>query len=201
MDLGRFADAVPAELGPGVKLLFLGRLDARKGFPVAVTAFARLAADRPDLRLVVIGDGPDRAAADTLPEAMRARVTSLGAMPNVDIPPYLAACDLYLGTSIGGESFGMVLVEAMAAGLPVVASRIPGYQEVVRDGIEAVLVPPGDPAPLAAAAARVLDDPALAARLRAAGLERARTYDWSTVVTRLEDLYRGAVQSGPSSLR
>jgi phosphatidyl-myo-inositol alpha-mannosyltransferase len=201
VDLGRFANAVPADLGPGVKLLFLGRLDARKGFPVAVAAFSRLAAERPDLRLVVIGDGPDRAAAQTLPESVRARVILLGAMPNIDIPPYLVSCDLYLGTSIGGESFGMVLVEAMAAGLPVVASRIPGYQEVVRDGVEAVLVPPGDAASLAAAAARMLDDPALAARLRTAGFERARGYDWSTVVTRLEGLYRGAVQTGPSSLR
>ena len=201
VDLGRFANAVPADLGPGVKMLFLGRLDARKGFPVAVAAFARLAIDRPDLQLIVIGEGPDRGAAQALPEAVRSRVTLLGAMPNVDIPPYLVACDLYLGTSIGGESFGMVLVEAMAAGLPVVASRIPGYQEVVRDGVEAVLVPPGDAASLAAAAAGILDDPALSARLKAAGLERARTYDWSTVVTRLEDLYLGAVQSGPSSLR
>jgi phosphatidyl-myo-inositol alpha-mannosyltransferase len=201
VDVSRFSDAAPADLGPGTKLLFLGRLDARKGFPVALDAFARLAASRPDLRLIVVGDGPDRRAVQTLPQDIKNRVRLLGAIPNVDIPPYLAACDLYLGTSMGGESFGVVLVEAMATGLPVVASRIPGYSEVVRDDLEAVLVPPGDPAALASAAARVLEDPALADRLRAAGLERARTYDWSTVVTRLEDLYEAAVQTGPSSLR
>jgi phosphatidyl-myo-inositol alpha-mannosyltransferase len=201
VDLARFTDADPADLGPGVKLLFLGRLDTRKGFPVAVAAFARLAGERPDLRLIVVGDGPDRREVATLPASVRERVTLLGAIPNIDIPPYLRACDLYLGASIGGESFGMVLVEAMAAGLPIVASRIPGYVEVVRDGVDGVLVRPGDPAALAAAAAGIVDDPDLAARLTAAGLERVRIYDWSTVVTRLEDLYRDAVHTGPSSLR
>ena len=201
VDVARFDAVAAADLGPGTKLLFLGRLDARKGFPVALAAFARLALDRSDLRLVVMGEGPDRRSVRGLPEAVRERVILLGAIPNADIPPYLAACDLYLGTSIGGESFGVVLVEAMAAGLPVVASAIPGYLEVVRDGLEAVLVPPGDPVALVSATARVLGDPALAARLRAAGIERARTYDWSTVVIRLEDVYAAAVQVGPSSLR
>ena len=98
----------------------------------------------------------------SLPE-IRDRITFLGSVPNRDLPPIHAACDLYLGTSVGGESFGIVLVEALAAGLPVVASDIPGYDEVVRDGVDGLLVPPRDPEALAAAAARVLDDPALAA--------------------------------------
>ncbi len=201
VDVSRFAEAAPADLGPGTTLLFLGRLDPRKGFPVAVAAFERLAAERDDLQLVVLGDGPDRAALRTLPPRVRDRVRMFGPIPNVDIPPYLKACDLYLGASVGGESFGMVLVEAMAAGLPIVASRIPGYTEVVRDGLEALLVMPGDPASLASAAAKVLDHPAIAARMRAAGIERARLFDWSEVVTRLEDIYRRVSRTGPSSLR
>ncbi len=77
-----------------------------------------------------------------------------------ELPPFHGACDVYLGPSIGGECFGIVLVEAMAAGLPVVASDIPGYDEVDRrTGAEGLLVPPRDPAALAAAAGRVLDDP------------------------------------------
>ena len=80
----------------------------------------------------------------------------LGAVPNVDLPPFERACDVYLGTSIGGESFGIVLVEAMAAGLPVVASDVPGYDEVVTDGVEGFLVPPRDPA---AVGGRRRDDP------------------------------------------
>lgn len=196
-DVDRFADAEPAALGEGTKLLFVGRLDERKGFPTAVAAFGRLAADRPELRLIVVGDGPERSAIDGLPVDVRARVTMLGAVPNVDLPPFERACDLYLGTSVGGESFGIVLVEAMAAGLPVVASDIPGYDEVVTDGVEGLLVPPRDPAAVAQAAGSILDDPDLAARLSTAGRTRAATFDWRVVGARLEALYRRAVATGP----
>jgi phosphatidylinositol alpha-mannosyltransferase len=121
----------------------------------------------------------------------------LGAVPNVHLPPYERACDLYLGTSVGGESFGIALVEAMAAGLPVVASDIPGYDEVVTDGVEGLLVPPREPAAAARAAATILDDPGLAARFSAAGRARAATFDWRVIGARLEALYRRAVATGP----
>ncbi len=181
----------------GTKLLFVGRLDERKGFPVAVDAFRRLAPDRPELRLIVVGDGPERSAVNGLPLDLRARVAMLGSVPNVDLPPFEKACDLYLGTSVGGESFGIVLVEAMAAGLPVVASGIPGYDEVVTDGVDGLLVPPRDPEALARAAGTILDDPALAGRLSAAGLARAATFDWRVVGAKLEALYDRAVAIGP----
>ena len=89
----------------------------------------------------------------------------------------------------------------MAAGLPVIASDTPGYDEVVRDGIDGLLVPPSDPDALAAAAGRVLDDPRLGARLATAGRDRAQTFDWSVVVERIERLYERALQVGPPSLR
>jgi len=196
-DVGRFAGAEPADLGEGTKLLFVGRLDERKGFPVAVAAFGRSATERPTLRLIVVGDGPERAATEVLAPDVRARVTMLGAVPNVDLPPFERACDVYLGTSVGGESFGIVLVEAMAAGLPVVASDVPGYDEVMTDGVEGFLVPPRDPAAIAAAVETILDDPALAERFAAAGRARAAVFDWSVVGARLETLYRQAVATGP----
>jgi phosphatidylinositol alpha-mannosyltransferase len=196
VDVARFVEAKPADLGLGRKLLFVGRLDERKGFPIAIAAFERLAADRPDLHLVVVGDGPDRRAVDRLPTLLRARVTMLGAVPNQELPPIHAACDLYLGPSTGGESFGIVLVEAMAAGLPVVASDTPGYDEVVTDEVDGVLVPPRDAAALAGAAARVLDDADLAERLRTAGPDRARAFGWSVTVGRIEDAYRDALAIG-----
>ena len=195
-DVARFTGAEHADLGSGTKLLFVGRLDERKGFPTAVGAFARLASERPDLRLIVVGDGPQRTAVAALPAEVRARVTLLGAIPNVELPPFVSACDLFLGTSVGGESFGMVLVEAMAAGLPVIASDIPGYDEVVRDGVEGLLVPPRDPGAVAAAATTILDDPALAARLAAGGRERAAEFDWDVVAARLEELYARAISIG-----
>jgi phosphatidylinositol alpha-mannosyltransferase len=201
VDTDRFATAAPADLPAGTKLLFVGRLDARKGFPIAVGAFARLAATHPELRLIVVGDGPERDAVHVLPPELRARVTMLGVVPNAELPTVAAACDLYLGPSTGGESFGVVLIEAMAAGLPVVASDTPGYDEVVRDGIDGLLVRPRDADALAVAAGRVLDDPDLAGRLIAAGRDRAGGFDWSIVVERLEDVYRRALQVGPPSLR
>jgi phosphatidylinositol alpha-mannosyltransferase len=201
VDVERWANARPADLGEGRKLLFVGRLDARKGFPVAIAAFERLAAHRDDLRLIVVGDGPERAAVDALPTLLRARVTMLGTVPNVELAPIHAACDLYLGPSTGGESFGMVLVEAMAAGLPVVASDTAGYDEVVTDGVDGLLVPPSDPAALAGAAGRVLDDPKLAARLAAAGRERATAFAWPTVLEQIEHAYRDALVIGAPPLR
>jgi phosphatidyl-myo-inositol alpha-mannosyltransferase len=200
-DVERFARATPAELGEGVKLLFVGRLDERKGFRVATAAFGTLAPGRPKLRLVVVGEGPERSAVDGLPNDVRDRVLLVGTVPNVDLPKYSAACDLYVGPAVGGESFGIVLIEAMAAGLPVVASGIPGYTEVVRDGVDGLLVPPRDADALATAIARVLDDRVLAERLTEAGRERARTFDWSVVGARLLALYRGAAAIGPASLR
>jgi phosphatidyl-myo-inositol alpha-mannosyltransferase len=202
VDVGRFGSAEPADLPEGRRLLFVGRLDVRKGFPVAVQAFATLAASGGrDLRLIVAGDGPERDAVGMLAPEVRSRVTLLGTVPNAELPTVAAACDLYLGSATGGESFGVVLIEAMAAGLPVVASDTPGYDEVVHDGVDGLLVPPSDPAALAAAAGRVLDDPALAARLAAAGRDRAKDFDWPGVVDRIEALYERALQARPPSLR
>jgi len=192
VDTERFAVAEPARLGPGRKLLFVGRLDARKGFRLAVAAYACLAAERPDLRLVVVGEGPERTAAEGLPPELRERVLLLGALPNRDLPPIHAACDAFVAPNVGGESFGIVLVEAMAAGLPVVASAIPGFDEVIRDGVDGLLVPPGDLEALTRALGRVLDEPELAERLRRAGRERARAFSWEVVLPRLEAAYRRA---------
>jgi phosphatidylinositol alpha-mannosyltransferase len=201
VDVERFSHAEPAELGPGTKVLFVGRLEERKGFPTAVAAFGRLALDRPDLRMIAVGDGPDRDAVDRLPSGARDRITMVGSVPNADLAPYSAASEIQLAPSVGGESFGVILVEGMAAGLPVVASDIPGYDEVVTNGVDGLLVPARDAAAFAEAAARVLDDPALAARLGAAARERAAVYDWPVVVAQIEALYSSAVLAGPASVR
>jgi len=190
VDVARFAGAKPAELPGGRHLLFVGRLEERKGFPVAVAAFARLAERYPDLRLLVVGDGSERDAVDDLAPAVRARVEMLGRVDDNRLAGYLRAATLYLGPATGGESFGIVLAEAMAAGLPIVASDIAGYRDVARNGREAVLVPPGDPDALVAAVGRVLDDPALARSLGGSGALRATDFAWDTVADRLVDVYR-----------
>jgi phosphatidyl-myo-inositol alpha-mannosyltransferase len=170
VEVDLFAAADPAPLPEGRRVLFVNRLDRRKGFPVMVEAFRRLVAGRPD--------------------EVRARVVMLGAVDHEDLPPYHAACEVFCAPATGRESFGIVLVEAMAAGLPVVASDIPGYREVSRDGVEGILVPLRDPGPLAGALDRVLGDTELAAALGAAGRDRARRYSWDAVAGEVEAVYR-----------
>jgi len=193
LDVASFAAADPADLDPGRRLLFVGRLHRRKGFSVAVEAFRLLAEGRPDIRLIVAGDGEERAVAERLKPTLRDHVTMLGTVPHEQLPRYYAACDLLVAPSVGGESFGYVLLEAMAAGLPVVASRIPGYDEVVRDGREGYLVPAGDPRVVAEAAAKVIDDPALARTMAHAGRTTAARYDWAAVTAQIEAVYREAL--------
>ncbi|MDQ3991410.1 MAG: glycosyltransferase family 4 protein, partial [Actinomycetota bacterium] len=192
VDVERFAGARPADLPPGRRILFVNRLDPRKGFSVMARAFAAVAATHPDVLLVVAGDGRERAAARALPPAVRERVVMLGNVPHDRLPPYHAACHVFCAPATGRESFGIVLVEAMAAGLPVVASDIPGYREVVRRDEDGILVRPGDPGALAHAVRGILDAPGVMARLGAAGPERARRFSWDHVAGEIEAAYQEA---------
>jgi phosphatidylinositol alpha-mannosyltransferase len=190
VDVERFETAVPAEdLPPGRRILWVGRLDPQKGFPVAVRAFERLAEELPDLWFVVVGGGRDRSSLAGLPLRLRERVVVLGSVDRDRLPWYHAAADAFVSPAVGQESFGIVLVEAMAAGLPVVATDIPGYREVVDDGVEGLLVPPGDDGALAAALRRVLGDHELAKALGEAGRARARRYSWDVVGPQIEAVY------------
>lgn len=189
-----FASAEPASLPAGRRILFVNRLDPRKGFLTMVAAFRLIAGSHPDALLVVAGDGRERDAIEMLPASARERVVMLGNVAHADLPPYHAACELFCGPATGRESFGIVLVEAMAAGLPVVASRIPGYDEVVGD--DGLLVPPGAPVALADAVRRLLDDGDLAKRLAEAGRRRAARYDWDTVAGEIERIYAEVARVG-----
>jgi phosphatidylinositol alpha-mannosyltransferase len=196
VDVGAFVEGPPrADLPPGRRILWVNRLDAQKGFPVAVAAFSKVLVEVPEAVLVVVGDGKDREALGLLTESARARIDMRGAVPNEQVPSYHAACEVFVSPAFGQESFGIALVESMAAGLPVVATDIPGYREVVSDGVEGLLVPPRDPEALAAGLVRAMTEPGLAGRLGEAGRERARTYDWRVVVDRLEELYGRATGS------
>lgn len=181
--------ALATGLPRGRLVLWTHRLEPRKGFPIAIRAFAELAAELDDVHLVVVGDGPDRTALGLLPERHRGRVSMLGAVSDDELGSLRAAARVFVAPAVGHESFGIALVEAMAAGLPVVATDIPGYREVIRPGVDGLLVPPNDPNALAAALRRVLSEPELAASLVAAGRRRARTYSWDVVAPRLEAIY------------
>jgi phosphatidylinositol alpha-mannosyltransferase len=174
----------------------VGRLDPQKGLSVALRAFAVLAGEFPDLWLVVAGDGPDRGEVRRQPLEVRERLVLLGGVQHERLPAYHAACDVFVSPAIGQESFGVSLVEAMAAGLPVVASDIAGYREVVRAGVDGLLVRPGDPVALAEEVRRVLKDRGLAERLRQAGRARADGFRWDVVTEQIEGAYRDAFGEG-----
>lgn len=196
VDVARFADARPFDelVDPErPALLFVGRLERRKGLEPLVRAFTRLKTDRPELRLLVVGDGPERDRCQALlPARLRSDVHFLGRVDNDELPRFYASCDLAVAPSLGGESFGIVLLEAMAAGRPLVASDLPGYRTVATDGRQGRLVPPGDPVALATAIGALLDNPALRDAMAADGRRTVADYDWSRVAARVADAYREA---------
>jgi phosphatidylinositol alpha-mannosyltransferase len=189
IDVAASAGATPAPLPEGRRIGWAHRLDPQKGFRVALAALTDVLAAFPDARLIVAGDGPDRGSVGELDQRIRARVTLLGPVAHERVAGILRACEVAIAPATGQESFGYTLVEAMATGAPVVATDIPGYREVVRDRLDGLLVPPGDPDALAASIVEILGDPALAADLSEAGRARAATFDWSVVVPRLEAIY------------
>ena len=177
-------------------LLFVNRLEERKGFAVAVRAFGELAPRFDDVDLAVLGDGPERVAVETLAPDVRARVTMLGHLGMDEVPAQYGRADVFLAPATGRESFGVVLLEAMAAGVPIVASAIEGYSAVVRHEVEGLLTPPSDSTAVASAVARILEDPSLAQRLGEAGRRRAQQYAWATVTRDIEQAYDEAVAAG-----
>jgi len=183
-------------------ILFVGRMERRKGAAVLVEAFSRIAERRPDAELVLAGEGPERVAVErSVPEALRKRVVFTGRVDPAELAAVFGRAGVVCAPSLGGESFGIVLLEAMSAGRPVVASSIPGYAAVVRDGVDGILVPPGDPAALATALDGVLGDPDAGRRMGESGRERARRYDWPLIAAEVEEVYAGAVSAGPRGRR
>lgn len=189
VDVDALSTAEPTTLPDGRRIAWTHRLDPQKGFRVALEAFQAVVRDVRDARLVVAGDGEDRAAVDHLSSAVRGRITLLGAVPHRDVAGLLRASEVAVASATGQESFGVAVVEAMAAGVPVVASDIDGYREVVRDRVDGLLVRAGDAGALAAAIVEVLTDGRLASALATGGRDRARAFDWSVVVARLERVY------------
>ena len=174
-------------------ILFVGRMEQRKGLPTLLDAYARLRHLRADVRLVVVGDGPMRWAyerrceADGVPD-----VTFLGHVSGQVLPRIYASADIFCAPASGGESFGIVLLEAMASGVPVVASAIPGFSQVVASGSEGLLVPPRDPQAWARALDTLVADRAARRRMGEAGVRKAQGFDWRVVVDGILGVYAEA---------
>jgi glycosyltransferase involved in cell wall biosynthesis len=190
-----------SELGlrEGRLLVAVGRLNREKGFDVALEAFARIAPDYPETRLVIVGDGEERTALETLAQRLGVapHVAFVGPQPQEKVAAYLAAADVFVFPTRREEAGPLVLPQAMAAGLPVVASRIGGIPEVLepQNGTPAgVLVRPGSTAELEAALRRLLDDPELRLSLGRAARRRAESeYSLETMVQRTVAVYRAAI--------
>ena len=190
VDVATFADAAPAEVGDGKKVLFLGRLERRKGLEVLIQAMARLR--ELGAELLVAGSGPQAKEMRALAERLLVDARFFGRVDDEEKAALFKRADLYCAPGLGGESFGIVLVEAMAAGTPVVCSDLAGFREVA--GSSAVLVSSGDPGLLADAIKRVLSDDSLAARMGKAGATTASGFDWGRLVGNVENIYRRAAE-------
>lgn len=194
--VARFAGAepLPGWPGEGGAVGFLGRFtEPRKGFSVLREAFVSLARQRPGLRLLVAGPGEADAAAAELPTDLRERVVFLGRVGESEKARMLRSVDLYVAPNTGGESFGMILTEAMAAGTPVVASDLDAFRRVL-DGA-GVLFPAGDSRALAAALGTLLDDPRQRAALATRAARVVAGYDWPVVARRVLEVYASAIEA------
>jgi phosphatidyl-myo-inositol alpha-mannosyltransferase len=188
------ADPLPGWPGPGGALGFVGRMDEpRKGFAILLRAFEMLAAQRPGLRLLVAGHGDAHEALGRIPAALRDRIVVLGQVSDADKVRVYHSVDVFCAPNTGGESFGIVLAEAMAAGAPIVASDLDAFRQVLRRGEAGELFPTGNAAELAAAAGRLLDQPELRANLSAAASAAVRQYDWPVVARDVVRVYEAVV--------
>ncbi|MBA2596684.1 MAG: glycosyltransferase family 4 protein [Chloroflexia bacterium] len=202
IDVQRFREVEPyAWAGDGIpRILFVGRFnEPRKGFKYLLRAMPYVHQQFPEARLVVVGGG-NRDRFDGLMERYGIRnVDYVGLASPEELPRYYASCDLFCAPSTSGESFGIVLLEAMASARPVIAGDIPGYRSVMTNGKEGLLVPPKNPHALALAIVRVLADAQLRARLSASGQTTASQYDWPEIASRVLAIYDQAIRTSTSS--
>ena len=194
----------------------VGRFEPRKGLLELLKAYRILRKTGCECRLLVVGAGPLGKEARRYVATRRLRgVEFLGRVSDEEKAQLFRTADVYVSPATGGESFGIVLLEAMAAGTAIVASDIHGYKGVLRRGREGLLVPPNEPKAIAAAIARLLRDDELRAAMGAAGRERAQEFSWERVTAKVDDYYgfvirrlaaRGELPAGfhaevPASLR
>ena len=192
VDIDRYRRAVPiARWQDGTQnILFVGRHEPRKGLVELLKAFRILRKTGCQCRLLVVGSGPQEREARRYVATRRLQgVEFLGRVSDDEKAQLFKTADVYASPATGGESFGIVLLEAMAAGTPIVCSDIHGYKGVVRRGREGLLVPPRKPKALAAALGQLLADDELRAEMGRNGEERAGDFSWERVTAKVDDYY------------
>jgi phosphatidyl-myo-inositol alpha-mannosyltransferase len=201
------ADAVLASRASGTtdrdqkkeSLGFLGRMDEpRKGLPTLLKAFETLGPARPGLRLLLAGPGDAEEVHARVSPELRDRVVILGLVSEEEKIRAYHSVDVFVAPNLGGESFGIVLAEAMSAGAPILASDIEAFRRVLQNGRAGVLFPVGDASALAVAAADLLDDAARRRQLSGEARSAVRMYDWSTVARDVVRVYETVAGPGVS---
>jgi phosphatidylinositol alpha-mannosyltransferase len=197
VDLGRFQRAVPiARWQDGIpNVLFVGRLEDRKGLPHLLKAFRLIRKGGLECRLLIVGSGPqEREARRYVLTRGLQNVEFLGRVSDAEKAQLFKTADVFVSPATGRESFGIVLLEAMAAGAPIVCSDIHGYKGVVQRNQQAILVPPRDAKSLAAGITELLADPQLRARMGASGQARAEQFSWEHVTAKVEEYYNFVIR-------
>jgi phosphatidyl-myo-inositol alpha-mannosyltransferase len=176
-----------------LNILFVGRLEKRKGLGDLLRAYRALKPRVPQSRLIIVGDGPLRGRVESYVTRHRlSDVVIAGFVPDSVKPRYYCSADVFCAPATGAESFGIVLLEALASGLPVVATEIPGYMSVLEPGRDSVTVPPKNWRELAASLVILARDPALRTRMSDYALQKARRYSWDHVASEVIDVYNDA---------
>ena len=195
IDVDHFASEMSpvTELKDGkINILFVSRLEKRKGLRYLLDAFSRLKWDFPNIRLIVVGPGnPDKLSYRIISERnLEEDVIFTGAVSYEVLPQYYRTADIFCAPATGKESFGIVLLEAMASSKPIVATHIEGFASVLTHGQEALLVPPKDGASLADALARLIQNPDLRVQMGKRGRETVERYRWEVVALEVMDYYK-----------
>ncbi|CAB4334228.1 MAG: glycosyltransferase [Actinobacteria bacterium] len=199
VDTQEFADAQPMVGWPGSDqaLVFLGRIDeSRKGLKVLIDALPNLMSTRPKLRLLIGGPGDVGDLLEGLPAHVTSQIVFHGRVRDEDKASLLASGTIYVAPNTGGESFGIVLLEAMAAGTPVVASDLAAFKKVLNNSQAGRTFQNEDSQSLSTVLGALLDDEVELSRLKTAGLARAREFDWTTVSQQIVEVYESVYRPG-----
>src|SRR3954469_18462145 len=196
--VAKFADAAPLDGWPGAEgaIGFLGRFtEPRKGFEILRSAFVALARERPGLRFLVAGPGDRDELYAEIPAFLHDRVIFLGLVSEADKARMLRSVDVYVAPNTGGESFGMILTEAMAAGTAIAASDLDAFRRVLDGGRAGALFPTGDAGALTRLLGELLDDPVRRAELAACASAAVAAFDWPSVAARVLEVYATAIEA------